>query len=90
MVRMSSLESVEGRKVVADRNILLSLRKSDVFIADRHPPLRKAFYRNLVPDMNITMCPTCHRFFLEDLETYFSEEGACPFCRSKMTNTDQM
>ena len=86
---MSSLESLEGRRVVADRDILLSLRSNEVFIASRPDPLRKVFYKNLLPDMSIFMCPTCHRFFLED-ETLVLQDDSCPFCRSSMQTKRDM
>jgi len=83
-LQMSSLESIEGRRVIADRTLLSSLPSRHVFVATRPHPLRKAFFKNLVPEMNVIMCPNCHRFFLEDYESHILQEGICPFCRNKL------
>lgn len=83
-IQMSSLEAMEGTTVIADHDILSSLRSSEVFIASPPEPLRKVFYKNLVPEMSIIMCPSCHKFFLEDFESHILQDSKCSFCRNKL------
>lgn len=83
-IQMSSLESMEGKRVVADYHILSSLRESEVFMASPPEPLRKVFFKNLMPEMSIIMCPFCHRFCLEDFESNILQDSRCSFCRNKL------
>eukprot|EP00754_Rhynchopus_humris_P012587 Rhum_TRINITY_DN14297_c3_g2::Rhum_TRINITY_DN14297_c3_g2_i1::g.78668::m.78668/K19656/IFT122; intraflagellar transport protein 122 len=46
--------------------------------------LRVRYYRNVVPDLPISLCPSCAHFFNdEDFEFEVLKTGGCPFCRSK-------
>lgn len=72
-----------SQKILASRSVLKGLKRSEVLIAERPAPLGYSYYRNLVPDMNISMCSTCFRFFLEDYEIVALLEGSCPFCRTE-------
>lgn len=68
-------------RITVGRSVLKQLKASEVLVANHLPPLRPSYYRNLVPDMNVTMCSGCHRFFMEDFEASALLEGCCPFCR---------
>lgn len=45
--------------VVVNREVLQSMSKRDVLIKRWPKPLRWHYYRSLLPDVSITMCPTC-------------------------------
>jgi hypothetical protein len=75
-----------SERIVVGRSVLRQMKSSEVLIAERPAPLRPSYYRNLVPDMNVTMCDRCFRFFMEDFESCALMEGSCPFCR-KMDQT---
>ena len=46
------------------------------------PNLPKRYYKNMVPDVAITMCENCCRFFIQDeYEFAYMEFGHCPFCK---------
>lgn len=67
---------------VADRQMLLSMDKSDIFIL-KWPSnaVRWEFYRNMLPDMPVTLCHECNHFFLEeDFELVVMQKKKCPFC----------
>lgn len=72
-----------SHKIIASRSVLKQLKKSEVLIGERRPPLGYSYYRNLVPDMNVSMCSSCCRFFLDDMEVMVLLEGCCPFCRKE-------
>lgn len=43
----------------------------------------KKYYRNMVPDVSITLCECCCKFFLQDeYEFAYIEKGYCPFCKN--------
>jgi len=43
--------------------------------------MRMKFYRNVVPDLPIVLCPRCNHFFHdEDYEFEALKRGGCPFC----------
>lgn len=45
----------------------------------------RRYFRNLMPDIHVTLCPACHKFFHSDeFELAVLQQGACPFCRSSI------
>ena len=43
--------------------------------------LKVRFYRNIVPDLPVTLCSHCNHFFMEeDYEFESLKKGGCPFC----------
>lgn len=71
--------------IIVDANTLLSLKRTEVFVAKPAPSSKKqkvVFYRNMLPDIAIALSQPCRRFFhLEDFEfAYLSNEG-CPYSR---------
>lgn len=45
--------------VVVSRAVLRAMSRRDVLVKRWPPPLRWQFYRSLLPDASITMCPSC-------------------------------
>ncbi|CAH1993982.1 unnamed protein product [Acanthoscelides obtectus] len=82
----------DHKPVIVGRKTLLSLDSSAVLITKWRPPLRYQYYRNLLPDVRITSCETCFRFFhVDDFELQVLQLGHCPLCRSSpdgLNNTE--
>ena len=60
------------------------LSLNEVLVADWPLPLRKKFYRNMVPDaISVSKCPYCNKFFqTDDFESQLLMHGVCLFCRT--------
>lgn len=54
-------ESTEFRPVVVNRNALKTMSRADVYIRKWPKPLRHQYFRSLLPDVTITMCPSCQK-----------------------------
>ncbi|NXU62248.1 IF122 protein, partial [Horornis vulcanius] len=68
--------------VVVSRAVLRSMSRRDVLIKRWPRPLRWQYYRSLLPDASITMCPSCFQMFhTEDYELLILQHNCCPFCR---------
>ncbi|EAW79249.1 intraflagellar transport 122 [Homo sapiens] len=68
--------------VVVSRLVLRSMSRRDVLIKRWPPPLRWQYFRSLLPDASITMCPSCFQMFhSEDYELLVLQHGCCPYCR---------
>uniref|UniRef100_A0A8C3QP41 Intraflagellar transport protein 122 homolog n=1 Tax=Cyanoderma ruficeps TaxID=181631 RepID=A0A8C3QP41_9PASS len=68
--------------VVVSRAVLRAMSRRDVLIKRWPRPLRWQFYRSLLPDASITMCPSCFQMFhTEDYELLILQHNCCPFCR---------
>ncbi|GAB0094617.1 Intraflagellar transport protein 122 homolog [Sergentomyia squamirostris] len=73
----------EAFPVALDRESLRAMDATSVLIAKWPLPLRTRFYRNLLPDLQITICPECFQaFHTEDFELQVLQKGHCPFCRT--------
>jgi len=69
--------------VEVDQDTLKSLSRNDVFILeyDNNSYIERRFYKNLIADIGIAVCQSCHHFFYEqDFEYAFLKEGGCPVC----------
>uniref|UniRef100_A0A4W6D767 Intraflagellar transport protein 122 homolog n=1 Tax=Lates calcarifer TaxID=8187 RepID=A0A4W6D767_LATCA len=54
----------------------------DVLIKRWPRPLKWEYFRSLLPDVSITMCPTCFKMFhSEDYELLVLQHSCCPYCR---------
>lgn len=75
-----------SKPVEVDERVLQHLRYEEVFIVDYGklcPSMPKKYYRNMVPDVSITLCECCCKFFLQDeYEFAYIEKGYCPFCKN--------
>ncbi|XP_064218153.1 intraflagellar transport protein 122 homolog isoform X5 [Aotus nancymaae] len=78
--------------VVVSRLVLRSMSRRDVIIKRWPPPLRWQYFRSLLPDASITMCPSCFQgfglifpqmFHSEDYELLVLQHGCCPYCRRR-------
>uniref|UniRef100_A0A146KPJ0 Intraflagellar transport protein 122 homolog n=3 Tax=Lygus hesperus TaxID=30085 RepID=A0A146KPJ0_LYGHE len=69
--------------IIVTRSMLKSMEMSNVLICKYAKPLPTRFYKNLLPDVQITTCPQCNKIFhLDDYESMLLERGHCPFCRT--------
>ncbi|XP_070319507.1 intraflagellar transport protein 122 homolog isoform X5 [Odocoileus virginianus] len=70
--------------VVVNRSVLRSMSRRDVLIKRWPPPLRWQYFRSLLPDAAITMCPSCFQMFhSEDYELLLLQHTCCPYCRRR-------
>ncbi|NXG25521.1 IF122 protein, partial [Grallaria varia] len=68
--------------VVVNRTVLRAMSRRDVLVKRWPKPLRWQYYRSLLPDASITMCPSCFQMFhTEDYELLILQHNCCPFCR---------
>ncbi|XP_052282617.1 intraflagellar transport protein 122 homolog isoform X3 [Dreissena polymorpha] len=75
------------RPVIVNRKVLKTMSRADVYIRKWPKPLRHQYFRSLLPDVSITMCPSCQKLFhTDDFELQYLQNGHCPFCRHKMDN----
>ncbi|NWZ69877.1 IF122 protein, partial [Acrocephalus arundinaceus] len=76
--------------VVVSRAVLRSMSRRDVLIKRWPRPLRWQYYRSLLPDASITMCPSCFQMFhTEDYELLILQHNCCPFCRRRTDESNQ-
>ncbi|XP_074769940.1 intraflagellar transport protein 122 homolog isoform X2 [Athene noctua] len=76
--------------VVVNRAVLQSMSRRDVLIKRWPQPLRWQYYRSLLPDASITMCPSCFQMFhTEDYELLVLQHNCCPFCRRRIDESNQ-
>ncbi|XP_058499501.1 intraflagellar transport protein 122 homolog isoform X2 [Solea solea] len=68
--------------VKVSRSVLRSMSRRDVLIKRWPRPLKWEYFRSLLPDVSITMCPTCFKMFhSEDYELLVLQHNCCPYCR---------
>uniref|UniRef100_A0A8B9GVU9 Intraflagellar transport protein 122 homolog n=1 Tax=Astyanax mexicanus TaxID=7994 RepID=A0A8B9GVU9_ASTMX len=68
--------------VLVSRAVLRSMSRRDVLIKRWPKPLSWQYYRSLLPDVSITMCPSCFQMFhSEDYELLVLQHNCCPYCR---------
>lgn len=48
-------------RVVVDRTILAQMHWREVIVKKWPPPLRYQYYRSLLPDVQIRLCPSCNQ-----------------------------
>lgn len=74
--------------VIVGRKILLSFDSSSILVCKWPPPLRHQYFRNLLPEMLISMCDFCFKcFHVDDFELQMLQNGHCPFCRNSHSKT---
>lgn len=64
--------------VVVSRAVLRSMSRRDVLIKRWPKPLSWQYYRSLLPDVSITMCPSCFQVHRHQLHVF----GLFPLCSS--------
>lgn len=76
-------KSGEFIPITIGRKGLLSMDTSSVLISKWGSPLRYQYFRNLLPDLQITMCYSCFKtFHIDDYELQILQKGYCPYCRA--------
>ncbi|XP_056357716.1 intraflagellar transport protein 122 homolog [Oenanthe melanoleuca] len=76
--------------VVLGRAALRALSRRDVLLRRWPPPLRCQFFRSLLPDAAVTVCPSCFQMFhTEDYELLILQHNCCPFCRRRIDESNQ-
>jgi len=68
---------------------LVAMKREEVFVKRwaQSPAVRCQFYRSVIPDVPITLCPHCNHFFHEeDYEFHGLQHRRCPFCRAPADN----
>uniref|UniRef100_A0A8D2DF58 Intraflagellar transport protein 122 homolog n=1 Tax=Sciurus vulgaris TaxID=55149 RepID=A0A8D2DF58_SCIVU len=71
--------------VVVNRSVLRSMSRRDVLIKRWPRPLQWQYFRSLLPDASITMCPSCFQMFhSEDYELLVLQHTSCPYCRRRI------
>ena len=74
------------KPVEVDERILKSMRYEEVFIIDYTylcPTQPRKYFKNMVPDVSITICDKCCKFFMQDeYEFAYIEKGCCSFCKN--------
>ena len=84
---MDSQVTPENYKpVMVKENVMRHMRFEEVFIIDMShfcPSYPKKYFKNMVPDVAITKCEQCNKFFIQDeYEFAYMEFGHCPFCKN--------
>nr|XP_034962439.1 intraflagellar transport protein 122 homolog isoform X2 [Zootoca vivipara] len=76
--------------VVVNRAVLGSMSRRDVLVKRWPKPLQWQYFRSLLPDNPITMCPFCFQMFhSEDYELLVLQHNCCPYCRRKTDDSSQ-
>lgn len=68
--------------VAVDQDLLLAMRKQDVFVITSATGAGHDYYKNMMPELDIVLCESCGHFFHgEEWEFAVLNTGKCPFCR---------
>lgn len=69
--------------MILDRESLRAVDPKSVIIVKSPSPLKTKYYRNLLPELQIKICPDClMAYHSDDFELQFLQKGYCPFCRT--------
>ncbi|CAG9763966.1 unnamed protein product [Ceutorhynchus assimilis] len=75
--------------VILSKQELLELEPETVLVCKWGPPLKYQFYRNVLPELNVTVCNSCFKaFHVDDFELQLLQKGFCPFCRVAPDSVD--
>ncbi|XP_046977398.1 intraflagellar transport protein 122 homolog [Vanessa cardui] len=78
---LDKVEEEDEGVVECSRLALLRLNPACAVVV-RRAPLPPLYYRNMLPELPVTTCPSCHNlFYMEDYEIQVVTKGHCPFCR---------
>lgn len=67
--------------------MLRAIDPKEVIIIKWPSALQTKYYRNLLPELQVTVCPEClQAFHSEDFELQVLQKGYCPFCRTPGEN----
>ncbi|XP_012279174.1 intraflagellar transport protein 122 homolog [Orussus abietinus] len=80
-----------GSTITVGRGVLTSMEPSTVLIAKWPKPFKTRYFRNLLPDLQVTLCKTCLKLFhSDDYELALLRYGHCPFCRTPNSTTQNI
>ena len=70
-----------------NREALRAIDPRNVVLKKWPAPIGTLFFRNLLPELQITICPECiQAFHSEDFEIQVLQKNCCPFCRTPCEN----
>ncbi|KAL5111573.1 hypothetical protein TcWFU_002419 [Taenia crassiceps] len=79
-----NLGSDQYRPVVLDAETLRTIPSSEIIILEPGYPIRKQFFKNVLPEIGITFCKSCNKLFQkEDYQVLLLQKQQCPFCRCR-------
>jgi intraflagellar transport protein 122 len=87
---LGMLERFEGgsssyEPLRVDRDVLRSMPSHQVYVQHWPEPLHTRYFRNVLPDMDVSSCSRCQSFFVtDDWEHLTLKTSACPYCRVKL------
>ncbi|KAG7202395.1 hypothetical protein KM043_018711, partial [Ampulex compressa] len=75
--------------ITVGRGLLKSMDPSTVLIIKWPKPFKTRYFRNLLPDLQVTSCRSCLKLFhSDDYELALLRYGHCPFCRASSHATN--
>ncbi|KYN08527.1 PREDICTED: intraflagellar transport protein 122 homolog [Cyphomyrmex costatus] len=81
-------EKSNNSTVTVGRGVLKSMDPSTVIIIKWPKPFKTRYFRNLLPDLQISLCKCCLKLFhSDDYELALLRHGHCPFCRTPNATT---
>uniref|UniRef100_A0A6P3UIJ5 Intraflagellar transport protein 122 homolog n=1 Tax=Bombus terrestris TaxID=30195 RepID=A0A6P3UIJ5_BOMTE len=76
-------EKSNSSTIIVGRNVLKSMDPCTVLIIKWPKPFKTKYFKNLLPDLQITFCKSCLKLFhSDDYEVALLRHGYCPFCRT--------
>lgn len=70
-----------------NRESLRAIDPRNVLLMKWPQQIGTKYFRNLLPELQITICPDCvQAFHTEDFEIQVLQKGHCPFCRRASDN----
>merc|ERR1711998_360323 len=87
VVKWTSQPRASSTGQAAEHLDALSAVDTSRVIDEESIPVPRRYYRSLIPEVPIALCPSCNHFFNEDdFEFEVLQKGGCPFCGSKQAN----
>ncbi|VDD75566.1 unnamed protein product [Mesocestoides corti] len=77
-----NISSTEYQPVVLDATTLKAIPSAEIIILEADYPLRKRFFKNVLPEVGVTWCRSCNKIFQkEDYQLIYLQRHQCPFCK---------
>ncbi|PRP80717.1 hypothetical protein PROFUN_11590 [Planoprotostelium fungivorum] len=75
--------------VFVSRDVLVMMRRTEVFVKRWNSVgVRNQYYKLMVPEVPVILCPSCYHFFHEeDYEVASMQKHRCPVCRVSSDGT---
>ncbi|XP_058792241.1 intraflagellar transport protein 122 homolog [Phymastichus coffea] len=90
LVQYEVSEKFGSSTVTVGRGVLKSMEPSSVLIVKWPKPFKTRYYRNLLPDLQVTFCKSCLKMFhTDDYELALLRYNHCPFCRTPSNFSNQ-